>query len=292
MPVLTGQSAGYGRIVAVVLAAALALAACGDQKPADPSAANPSDPANPAARTTGGDTTTTSSGLAAVTAPSGPLDTSGWVLAPPFYASGDEPFFRLEIIDGWFSFKRSAMRAIEEPLVDPRKENGADVFETGGLKVHISSSQCETQGRQSEFIVTVTYDGVTYDGCAFMGSTAAVANTEEAAMVAESVDAVDACLKELGQPALITGIVPRQDGEVKAMALRAKNGALFECGVTTANSAIAYLDAIEQGSQMGWMSQMRFLREGVVATAPCAEGQDVRNGETLLGRMLAKACKF
>jgi hypothetical protein len=114
----------------------LALAACGGppkdkttvaaagQAPASSAAAPPSArPANasaPVAPGVGSSATalqTTSS--AAVVAK---LDTSSWVLQPPFYAAGDEPFWRLELADGWFLFQRSGLAQIEAQIPQPKRE--------------------------------------------------------------------------------------------------------------------------------------------------------------------------
>jgi len=110
--------------------------------------------------------------------------------------------------------------------------------------------------------------------------------------VLDALGPIDACLAKLGQPALVTAVYPRQDGEQIALGLRAKNGQVYECATDAAGSSVAYLDPIEQGSQPAWMSRMRFLREGAVATAPCPDAEEVRSSDKVIGRLLTKACKF
>ncbi len=224
--------------------------------------------------------------------PSGPLDMTTWVMQAPFYAAGDEPAWRLEIADGWFSFKRSALRAIEEPMVQPVKDGAADVFQTGSLKIVIRRETCQAGGQTSEFAVDVTYDDDPFSGCAFPAPAAGIATSPEAGAVAGAVGSIDACLAKLGQPALVTGVAPRQDGALTSVGLRARNGTLYECGAETASGAILYLDPIEVGAQAPWMSRMRFVREGVATSAPCPDAEEVRGGEQVLGRMLSRACKF
>jgi uncharacterized membrane protein len=227
-----------------------------------------------------------------VTGPSGPLDTTNWVMQPPFYAAGDEPAWRLEIADGWFSFKRSALRAIEEPMVQPVKDGAADVFQTGSLKIVIRREACQAGGQTSELAVDVTYDDDTFGGCAFPALAGSVATSPEAVAVSGAVGPIDACLAKLAQPALVTGVAPRQDGAQTSVALRARNGTLFECGAVTATGEILYLDPIEVGAQAPWMNRMRFVREGVAVGTPCPDASEVRGGEQVLGRMLARTCKF
>lgn len=277
---------------AAVLALLLGLAACGGDTPGAEVAPAQENGLQQASR---GSSATTGAqdpvGAAPAGAPAGSLDTSTWVLAPPFYAAGDEPFWRMEIVDGWFSFRRSGLRAIDEPLVQPRKEAGADVFETGSLRVTIRREGCSTvQGGAGDFSARVSFDGLDYDGCAFSGQMAVVASAE-AATAAESLTPIDACLAKLGQPALATAVYPRQDGEQIAVALRAKNGASYECVTAGGGADVVSLDPLDQGSQPAWMNRMRFLREGVTAPA-CADIEEVRVGEQVVGRLLGKACKF
>jgi uncharacterized membrane protein len=276
-----------------LLACAFGLSACDGAKP-------PADPAAPPV--TSGASTTDASSTGSAPAVSGgqqtvavqgqaqPLDTSTWVLAPPFYAAGQEPFWRLEINDGWFEFRRSGLPVIEEPLVQPTQDNGADVFATGALKVSIKHEACETdQGDKSDYTAKVTFDELDFDGCASGGQVAA---SPEASVVADGLASIDACLAKLGQPAVVTAVYPRQDGEQKAVALRARTGQLYECATDAAGTTVAYLDPIERGAEETWMSRMRFLRATVTTTATCDKAEDVRAGDQLVGRLLAKGCKF
>lgn len=283
---------GFRPAVAAMLLASGAMTACDNSgKPAAEAqqAAPPGTAQNGSSSTGGGSETV--GGLTAVAAPSGPLDTTTWVLPPPFSAAGDEPFWRMEIVDGWFSFKRSGLRAIEEPLVQPHNEGGSDIFDTGSLKVVIRREACQTeQGGSGDFSAKVTFDGLDFDGCAFSGQASAPASAE-AATVAESLTPIDACLAKLGQPALATAIYPRQDGEQTAVAMRAKSGAFYECVTEAQGTSVVSLDALDQGGQPSWMNRMRFLREGVTAPT-CADAEEVRVGDKVVGRLLGKSCKF
>ncbi len=280
---------------AALLACLFGLAGCGGETP--PQGANaPAGSEQAASSTTNAAATSASASDATQSSqpgvPAAPLDTSTWILKPPFTAAGQEPFWRLEISDGWFAFRRSGLRAIEEPLVQPVREAGADVFKTGALLVSIKPEVCETeQGGRGDFTAKVTFDGLDFDGCAFDGAVSA-ALSAEAAQVVDALGPIDACLAKLGQPALVTAVYPRQDGEQVAVGLRAKNGQVYECATDAAGSAVAYLDPIEPGSQPAWMSRMRFLREGAPATAPCPDAEEVKSGDTLIGRLLTKSCKF
>jgi uncharacterized membrane protein len=294
MPVRLGGTVSVAAVTlrAAAFGAALLAVACGDQGANAPAAgAGGATAGEPSAIQAGG-SSQGGAGVTMVTGPSGPLDSTGWVMQPPFYGAGDEPAWRLDIVDGWFLFKRSALRAIEEPMTSPVKEGGADVFQAGPMKIVIRSEACQTGGQSSDVAAEVTYDDVTFVGCAFPAPAAGVATSPEANAVVSGVASVDACLAKLAQPALVTGVVSRQDGAMTSVAMRARNGAIYECGAETASGNIQYLDPIEVGAQAPWMSRMRFVREGIATSAPCAEATEVRSGEQVLGRMLDRSCKF
>jgi uncharacterized membrane protein len=276
---------------AVCFAAALLLSACG--KPAESeSAADPAaQPATAAKEQAAPTAAPTRPSVQSPTAalPAGPVDTAGWVLAPPFYAAGDEPFWKLDIVDGWFVFRRSGLAEIEAPLVQPAQAGGADVFDTPPLKVTIRRKACSTeQGGHGDISAQVVFDEVEYDGCAFGGSAGASA---EATAVLDALASIDACLAKMEEPALVTATYPREEGRT-AVALRTKIGSLFECGVEPDGKTIAFLDPIEQRSAGAWMTRMRFLRAGVGDATKCDDAEEVRAGDTLVGRLLTKACRF
>ena len=291
-------------VFAGALLLCLALAACGGPKKdkltstgpgqtatttaAERSPGGPADNSGPnltsgASSASGGTSPVSSAGAAIKT------DTSSWVLQPPFYAAGDEPFWRLELADGWFLFQRSGLAQIEAQIPSPKREKGADLFVAAPLTVKIKREACETDGGgKGDASAVVTFDGVDYEGCAFAGAEAAA--SPEAAAVADAVGTVDACLAKLGEPALVTGVYPREGGRT-AVALREKNGSQFECAAEPGGKEIAFLDPIEQGAAAPYMTVMRFVREGTAAPA-CPDAKEVRNGDVVLGRMLTPKCKF
>ncbi|HEV7689698.1 MAG TPA: hypothetical protein VGO52_02705 [Hyphomonadaceae bacterium] len=266
---------------------ALVLAACGGETPAGK-------PAEQAATTSGQAPTTSATlsrqadgGVQPVAAEK--LDTAAWLMQPPFYAAGEEPNWRIDIEDGWFSFKRSGLPGIDAPLVQPVRENGADVFDTPPLKVSIKKTTCQTESAgQAEYTVDVVLDGVSYEGCAFAGHSNG--GSPEAASVVENLAPIDACLKQLQKPALITAAFTRES-ERTGVGLRGKDGILYDCAVEK-DGTVAYLDPIEPSQAGPWMTKMRFLRAGVADDAKCDGADEVRSGDTLIGRLLTPKCRF
>ncbi len=214
------------------------------------------------------------------------------MLAPPFHAAGDEPFWRLEIADGWFVFKRSGLPEIEAPMVQPVKAGGADTFDSLPLKIAIKREVCSTlNGENGQASVIVSFDGIEYGGCGFAGETGA-SDSGVNAVIVEAISEIDACLDRLGQQALVTGIYAREGGRT-ALGLRTHIGSLYECAVESDGSTIAFLDPIEIAAANAWMtSRMRFLRSGAASRPNCEGVEDVTGGDAVLGWHVPASCRL
>jgi uncharacterized membrane protein len=282
--------------VAACLLFALTLTACGKNGPEKSATAGPAaagllaDQGSSAPQAGSPEQSSASSRLSQVMPPSTPLDTSGWLLAPPFYAAGDEPFWRLDIADGWFVFKRSGLPEIEAPMLAPRREHGADIFDTPPLILTVTREPCETsEGGHGDISAVVNFDGSDYGGCAFAG---AAGGSAQAVAVLDALPAIDACLAKLGEPALVTGIYARE-GNRTGLGLRTRNGAIYECAAEPGGNEIAFLDQIEPRAAKSYMtSQMRFLRDGVSPETKCEGAEDVKSTDKVIGRLLTSKCKF
>ena len=268
-------------------AIALCLAACGGENPAGKPAADATAADQQPATTSATLSRQADGGVQPVAAEK--LDTTAWLMQPPFYAAGEEPDWRVDIEDGWFSFKRSGLPVIDAPLVQPVRENGADVFTTPPLKVSIKKTTCQTESAgQAEYTVEVRLDDVSFEGCAFSGHSSG--GSPEAASVIESLGPIDACLKELQKPALITAAFTRES-ERTGVGMRGRDGILYDCAVEK-DGKVAYLDPIEPSQAGAWMSRMRFLRAGVADDAKCDGAEDVRSDDKVLGRLFTPKCRF
>lgn len=278
--------------VAVVLAAG-----CNPEGPAAGNGGAVGGPA-PIERLPDGPTSQIGQPIAPPQGPVGPLDSSGWVAQPPFHAAGDEPYWRLDMADGWFVFQRAGLPDIEAPMNEPQSGAGQDTFDTPPLQVLIRREACETASLSSQISARVTFDSTEYSGCVFEGAETAPAEAmnggatgASTALIADALPAVDACLARLGETAIVTSIYPR-GSDRKAMGLKIRSGALYECAVEQTGE-IAFLDPVEADSAGSWMtSSMRFLREGQLVSATCAQAEEIRANGVLLGRMLPGNCKF
>jgi uncharacterized membrane protein len=278
---------GKAAAAACLGAIALCLAACGGENPAGKPAADATAADQQLATSSATLSRQADGGVQPVAAAN--LDTSAWLMQPPFYAAGEEPDWRVDIEDGYFSFKRSGLPVIESPVVQPVRQNGADVFDTQPLKVSIKKTACQTESAgQAEYSVEVVLDGVSYEGCAFSGHSSGRA--PEAASILENLGPIDACLKELQKPALITAAFVRES-ERTGVGLRGKDGILYDCAVEK-DGKVAYLDPIEPSQAGPWMTKMRFLRAGVADDAKCDGAEEVRSDDKVIGRLFTPKCRF
>lgn len=283
---------------AAVLAALTALCLAGCDRDQQGVAGGEGQVAAPIERLPDGPATQMVPSIAPPAGPVGPFDASGWVAQPPFHAAGDEPYWRLDMADGWFIFQRSGLPEIEAPMKAPVSDGAQDTFDTPPLQVVIRRETCEMASLTSGVSARVTFDSIEYAGCVFDGSDPGSGeamgggtSSADAAMIADSLPAIDACLARLGETAVVTAIYPR-GSERMAMGLRVRSGALYECAVEQTGE-IAFLDQVERDNAGDWMtSAMRFLREGQRTSEACPSAEEIRAGGVLVGRMLPKSCKY
>ncbi len=214
-------------------------------------------------------------------------DTSDWVISPPWYAAGDAPFWRMDLVDGWFVFRRAGLPEIEAPIVPPLKDGTSDLFDTAPLTVVVSPSNCRTaSGERGRAAVTVSIDEVEFSGCVFAGESAGA--SAEATAVTDAITSIDTCLAAVDEPALVTGIYER-GGYTTALGLRTSTGHIYECATTTGGTVIAFLDPVDAANAGPWMiSAMRFLRSGQGAQIECPNASPVGT----YGQFLPKECRF
>lgn len=224
-----------------------------------------------------------------------PTDFSGWVLSPPFYAAGVEPYWRLDVDASWFVFQRSGLAEIDAPIAAPVKERGADVFDVRPLKVVVQPGGCEIEGRFGEAVVSVTFEEDEFIGCGFAGGDAAAGTSagsvDWTSEVAGAVPVIDACLARLGEAAVITSVYPRE-GDLTAVMLRTRSGRMHECGADVLTGEVAFLDAMEPGAGVAAGPRRFFRIENAGAPEACPDAEAVFDGDTLIGYLVSSSCKF
>jgi uncharacterized membrane protein len=286
---------GHPAPVAGFLLAAALLSACGEEASV-PAVASPSDDL------TAPDSLATASPDGAIEPARPPLPVTPadeapivppaeWIVPQPLAAAGEEPFWRLDLQDGWFVFTRAGLPQIEAEAGPARRIGSDDVFEAPPLSVRIRRAPCQSlAGVAFDASAVVAFDGVTFEGCAFSATPAAV--SPEAGLVVDALSSIDACLKALDQPALVTGVYPRESDRT-GVALRTRNGSLYECGADRDGRTVVFLDPIEPTAAGEWMtSAMRFLRLGISTGPVCQEAEAVMAGNAVVGHFIPRSCRY
>lgn len=298
-------SAEPAKVMRMTTAIVLALltCACGESRPPAgapaPSAAETGAAASPEPssmdRTTSGSQETNAGSNRRSFLPPPTVDTAGWALAPPFYAAGVEPFWRLDADEGWFVFQRSGLAEIDAPIVAPRKDRGEDTFETRPLEIRVRSGACDLDGSNGDAFVSVVFEGVEFSGCGFAGRTSlsgpSVSAVDWSSELGASVGAVDSCLARLAEPAIIVSVYPRE-GNLTAVVVKSSSGRAYECGADANSGEVAFLDPIEPDA-LAPLGTTRFIRlPNAPAPDTCPDAAAVFEGDELLGYLLSPECRF
>ena len=238
------------------------------------------------------------------------LDTSNWAIKPPFYAAGQEPFWRLELNDGWFVFQRLGLPEIEAQINTPKRVEGADEFELEGLKISIKAGAC-TNAQANEPVrgaITLVHDEVSYQGCVYRGATQDGEASENVAETGETSNwtneigiyaiEVDECLKALdgiqegaSNRSYVSAMNVQDDGKT-AFVLRTRNGNDYLCYALT-TGGVDEIEALSKSEREAWMNVSgRFMRvESGPPPRACLDAEAVIVDGHLTGYLLPRNCR-
>ena len=233
------------------------------------------------------------------------IDASGWRIKPPFYAAGREPFWRLDVEDGWFVFERLGLPAIEAPIVSPLQEGAGDVFEGDSFTLTLTPGACRSAlvGEKTEGAAEVLFEGVLFSGCVYPGASPAADAAPVSGGWIEDVQLyiieIDACLGALSEQrgldadtALVTSVYPR-GGETTGIVVKDANDQLFECGADSLGD-LKFADTLSASAAADWMTGANaFLRTRTEAPPPenCLEAEAVLVDGVPLGYLISEECQ-
>lgn len=214
--------------------------------------------------------------------------------AGEFEAFGTEPDWRLDLLDNWANFSRTGLEDVGG-LPGPRDVRaGGALIESGPLSIILKAGSCEAApGQQLPYVVSVYFDGVTYQGCgrrAAAGAGGAV--PAWSALLPELMPAIDACMSRVqAKPARVTIAYVIDGGQVSVRFLDS-DGGRYECGAPTTGGSIAYFEPIGDRDVLQGEQQPLFTRAPEAPPAgSCwktepATGPDGR----VLGSLSRKTC--
>lgn len=237
------------------------------------------------------------------------LDVSEWGIKPPFYAAGQEPFWRLELNDGWFIFQRLGLPEIEAEVPVPSKVSGADVFALDSMTVSITPGNCENAqvNEQVRGEISVVHEEVTYQGCVYRGATQSVDSdaaqdeaensnwTKEIGIYAIETDYCMQALEAEGEgasrKALVTAMQSRSEG-LTAFVLETAKRNEYIC-IAKDTGGVESIEPLEGSKKKDWMNVSgRFLRvESGPPPRACLKAEAVLVDNQLTGYLLPRNCR-
>jgi|GEM_PF-1442848 len=237
------------------------------------------------------------------------LDTSSWAIKPPFYAAGQEPFWRLELNDGWFIFQRLGLPEIEAQISAPNRVDGVEEFDLDGIKISIKAGACPN-AQANEPVrgsITLVHDEVSYQGCVYRGAT----QDGEAVEAVETSSSskwtneigiyaieVDECLKALdgiqagaSARSYVSAMNAKNDGKT-AFVLRTRKGNDYLCLALTAGG-VESIEPLANSKREDWMNVSgRFMRvESGPPPRACLDAEAVMVDGHLTGYLLPRNCR-
>ena len=254
---MAAMSVSFARACASLTLAAAAFAASGCdqiQKAVAPGQAKPETPAatsaQPPARPT-----------AAQLGAAAPADVQAFY-SGEFEAFGAEPDWRLDLLENWVNFSRTGLEDVGG-LPGPRDVRaGGALIETGPLSIILKAGSCEAApGQQLPYVVSVYFEGVTYEGCgrrAAAGAAGAVPSWS--ALLPELLPAIDACSQRVqAKPARVTIAYVIDGGQVSVRFLDG-DGGRWECGAPAVGGAVSYFEPIGDRDVLQGEQQPLFSR--------------------------------
>lgn len=237
------------------------------------------------------------------------LDTSNWSITPPFYAAGQEPFWRLELNDGWFIFQRLGLPEIEAQINSPVKNGNEDQFTMDGFTISMTAGACRNAQANEPVrgAITLVHDEVSYQGCVYKGQTQ---SEDPAGSEADNTPSkwtneigiyaieADACLKALeevssgaSKKALVTAMQARKGG-LTAFVLQTARRNDYLC-IARDTGGIEEITALGNKKREDWMKvSAKFMR--VVSGPPpraCLDAEAVMVDNQLTGYLLPRNCR-
>jgi uncharacterized membrane protein len=252
------RNLGLAGVCAIL--AALALSACGQPKPAgDTGAKTNPDIGAPAPQIQAED-------LGPPATPDVQAKYEG-----DFEAVGDEPFWRLDVLDDYVAFTRPGLSDVGG-LPQPReyRANGARIV-AGPLTIVLKAETCQYEGGETlDYKAVVQFEGVSYEGCARRGADQASKDSDWTSEIDSLLPAIDACIgKADKKPARVTIAYAMDDGTAVVRILDGEGGR-YECNAPAAGGAVTAWDPVADQSNLSGERDPLFTRTPTAApTGKC-----------------------
>jgi uncharacterized membrane protein len=286
------RTRGKGLLCALVLAGALALAACQRQsETVDENAGGPSNAEREAEvaaeqlAALGGPANATQRALY-----TGEFQASGGIDALASDGAGAEGAWELRLLDDYAQLSRPGLGE-DGGITSERdyRERGMRVV-AGAVTITIMQQACAASGLNLDYTAYVLFEGVSYQGCARRGIDEGARPTW-ASVLPELIPAIDACMGRVeSRPARVTFASSIDEGQVMVR-VRESDGSRHECIAAAGGGGVALWEPISDLDRRAGEGDPEFQRGGGTPREQACRVEAVsgRSGEAL-GYLIRRSC--
>jgi uncharacterized membrane protein len=230
-----------------------------------------------------------------VTAPplgGGPADAATQAaFGQAFSAFGvQEPFWTVEVTDGWVTFIRPGLQPIEGSPERTVTSEGASI-RFADAELRLEQRACAgPNGASLPFVARVFYAGEAYQGCARTGAAGSLAQWTD--FIPEMLAAIDACIARANaRPVQVTFAYQADEEDGVAVRIRDGEGGRYECTARANGSEVTALDALPDSDRLEQEGRVMFLRTGQsMPAAACPAAPLMAPTGEVLGQVVPRSC--
>lgn len=203
----------------------------------------------------------------------------------PNSGEGTEAAWELRLLSDYAQFARPGLGE-DGGIPGDRdyRERGMRVV-AGPLTVTIRREACTASGLELEYVASVLFEGVAYEGCARRGIDDGARSTTWASVLPELLPAIDACLQRVtSRPARITFASSIDEGQVMVR-IRESSGIRRECIADASGSSVSVYEPVSDLDRRAGEGDPEFQRGGSQPSGRC-----VTAAQGGLGWLVERTC--
>jgi uncharacterized membrane protein len=187
----------------------------------------------------------------------------------PNSGEGTEAAWELRLLTDYAQFARPGLGEDGGiPGERDYRERGMRVV-AGPLTITIRQEACTASGLQLDYVASVLFEGVAYEGCARRGIDDGARSTTWASVLPELMPAIDACLGRVtSRPARITFASSIDEGQVMVR-IRESSGVRRECIADASGAGVSVYEPVSDLDRRAGEGDPEFQRGGSQPSGRC-----------------------
>lgn len=187
----------------------------------------------------------------------------------PNSGEGTEAAWELRLLNDYAQFARPGLGEDGGiPGERDYRERGMRVA-AGPLTITIRQEACTASGLQLDYVASVLFEGVAYEGCARRGIADGARSTTWASVLPELIPAIDACLARVtSRPSRVTFASSIDEGQVMVR-IRESSGVRRECIADASGSGVSVYEPVSDLDRRAGEGDPEFQRGGSQPSGRC-----------------------